>query len=90
MSNSLPLPLPVWDRKAGKRVYEFSDDSPQTYESRRSFYQWLESLPLYDWLLAAYQNTKWSARQIQPFIRKHQIDMTEFKAVLYRSFAEFF
>jgi phosphatidylserine decarboxylase len=92
MKMSKPLPLPVWDRKAGKRVDEFLDDSPQTYESRprRSLYQWLESHPLYDWLLAAYQNTKWSARQIEPFIRKHQIDMAEFKPVLYRSFAEFF
>jgi phosphatidylserine decarboxylase len=50
----------------------------------------LESHPLYDWLLAAYQNSRWSARQIGPFIRKHQIDMTEFKPVMYRSFAEFF
>jgi phosphatidylserine decarboxylase len=87
-----PLPLPVWDRKTGKRADEFMEDSPQTYESRprRAIKQWLESHPTYDWLLAAYQNTRWSARQIEPFIRQHQIDMAEFKPVIYRSFAEFF
>ena len=68
------------------------DDHPSTYESRprRSLNQWLESEPLYDWLLAAYQNTRRSARQIEPFIREHNIDMREFKPVIYRSFAEFF
>jgi phosphatidylserine decarboxylase len=68
------------------------NDHPSTYESepRRSLTQWLESEPLYDWLLAVYQNTGWSARQIEPFVRKHNIDMSEFKPVLYRSFAEFF
>ena len=68
------------------------DDHPSTYESRprRSLNQWLESEPLYDWLLAAYQNTRRSARQIEPFIRKHNIDISEFKSVIYRSFAEFF
>jgi phosphatidylserine decarboxylase len=87
-----PLPLPVWDRQAGKLIDEFMDDHPSTYESRprHSLTQWLESEPLYDWLLAAYQNTRRSARQIKPFIRKHNIDMTEFKPVIYRSFAEFF
>ncbi len=89
---STPLPLPVWDRHAGKLFNEFMDDHPSTYESRprRSLIQWLESEPLYDWLLAAYQNTHRSARQIEPFIRKHHIDMTEFKPVTYRSFADFF
>jgi phosphatidylserine decarboxylase len=89
---SKPLPLPVWDRKAGKLVQEFMDDHPSTYESkpRRSLTQWLESEPLYDWLLAAYQNTRRSARQIEPFIKKHGIDMSEFKPVIYRSFADFF
>lgn len=87
-----PLPLPVWDRKAGKLVQEFMDDHPSTYESmpRRSLTQWLESEPLYDWLLAAYQNTQRSAKQIEPFIKKHNIDMSEFKPVLYRSYATFF
>ncbi len=87
-----PLPLPVWDRKAGKLVEEFMDDHPSTYESepRRSLTQWLESEPLYDWLLAAYQNSRLSARQIVPFIEKHGIDMGEFKSVIYRCFADFF
>jgi phosphatidylserine decarboxylase len=87
-----PLPLPLWDRQAGKRVNEFMDDSPQTYEShpRRSLKQWLKSHPLYDWLIAIYQNTQWSARQIKPFISKHGVDMTEFKPAAYHSFADFF
>jgi phosphatidylserine decarboxylase len=87
-----PLPLPLWDRKAGKLVQEFMDDAPSTYESRprRSLNQWLESHPLYDWLLAAYQNSRFSARKIGPFIRKHHIDMGEFEPVTYRSYAEFF
>ena len=65
---SRPLPLPVWDRRSGTLFDEFMDDHPATYESRphRSLNQWLESHPLYDWLLAAYQNTKHSARQIKP------------------------
>jgi phosphatidylserine decarboxylase len=89
---SKPLPLRVWDRQRGRSFEEFMEDRPATYESRphRSFNQWLESHPLYDWLLAAYQNTRRSARQIEPFIRKHGIDMSEFKPVAYQSFAEFF
>ena len=73
-------------------IEEYSDDLKATYESRphRSIHQWLESHPVYDWLVAAYQNTHRSARQIEPFIKKHHIDMTEFKPVVYRSFAEFF
>jgi phosphatidylserine decarboxylase len=87
-----PLPLPVWDRKAGTLVQEFMDDHPATYDSRprRSLTQWLESNRLYDWLVAAYQNSRRSAREIQPFIAKHRIDMTDFKPVIYRSFADFF
>jgi phosphatidylserine decarboxylase len=87
-----PLPLPVWDRKAGRLIQEFMKDHPSTYEShpRRSLNQWLESEPLYDWLLAAYQNSARSAKQIEPFIREHAIDMSEFKPVIYRSFADFF
>ena len=87
-----PLPLPLWDRRAGKLVYEFMDDAPSTYESqpRRSLNQWLESHPLYDWILAAYQNSRLSARKIAPFIRKHRINMDEFEPVAYRSYAEFF
>jgi phosphatidylserine decarboxylase len=84
--------LPVWDRRAGKLIEEFMDDHPATYDSRprRSLTQWLESRRAYDWLIAAYQDTRWSARQIQPFISKHKIDMSEFKPVEYRCFAEFF
>jgi phosphatidylserine decarboxylase len=68
------------------------DDHTPTYESqpRRSITQWIKSQPLFDRLYAAYQNTRWSARQIEPFIRKYQIDMSEFEPVKYRSFAEFF
>jgi len=87
-----PLPLPVWDRQAGKLIEEFMDDHPATYDSRprRSLTQWLQSRRLYDWLIAAYQNSRWSAREIEPFISKHKIDMSEFKPVKYQSFAEFF
>jgi phosphatidylserine decarboxylase len=67
-------------------------DHTPTYESqpRRSITQWIKSQPLFDWLYAAYQNTRWSGRQIEPFIRKYEIDMSEFEPVEYRSFAEFF
>ena len=67
-------------------------DHPSTYETRprRSLNQWLESEPLYDWLLAAYQNSARSAKQIAPFIREHNIDVSEFKPVIYRCFADFF
>jgi phosphatidylserine decarboxylase len=87
-----PLPLPVWDRRGGRLVNEWMDDRKATYESRpqRSFMQWIESQPFFDWLLAAYQNTQRSAREIEPFIRKYRIDMSEFEPVIYRSFAEFF
>jgi phosphatidylserine decarboxylase len=87
-----PLPLPVWDRQGGKLVNEWMDDSKPTYESQpqHSLIQWMKSQPLYDWIDAAYQNTPWSARRIEPFIRQHHIDMDEFEPVNYRSFAEFF
>ena len=87
-----PLPLPLWDRRAGKLVHEFMDDAPSTYESqpRRSLNQWLESHPLYDWILAAYQNSRLSARKVAPFIRKHHINLDDFEPVAYRSYAEFF
>jgi phosphatidylserine decarboxylase len=89
---SKPLPLPVWDRRKDKLVREFMPAHPTTYESkpRRSVTQWLESEPLYDWLLAAYQDTRWSARQIKLFIDKHHIDMSDFEPVPYRTFAAFF
>ena len=87
-----PLPLPVWDRHRGTLVQEWMDDHKPTYESepRRSITQWIKSQPLYDWFDAAYQNTQRSARQIEPFIRKYHIDMSEFEPLEYRSFAEFF
>src|SRR5437763_4971739 len=89
---SRPEPLPVYDRKAGRLIQEFMEDAPTTYETRprRSFNQLLESYPLYDWLVALRQNTRSSAKKIDPFIRKHGIDMSEFKPVIYRSYAEFF
>jgi Phosphatidylserine decarboxylase len=56
----------------------------------RSFTQWIKSQPLYDRLYALYENSRWSTREIEPFIRKYHIDMAEFEPVRYRSFAEFF
>jgi phosphatidylserine decarboxylase len=87
-----PLPLPIWDRQRGKFACEWMDDHQAHYESepQRSLAQWIKSQPLYDWLDAAYQNTRWSARQIEPFVRKYHIDMSEFEPVKYHSFAEFF
>jgi phosphatidylserine decarboxylase len=87
-----PLPLPIWDRQRRKLVEEGVDEPSATYESQphRSISQWAKSLPLYDWLIAAYENTRWSAREIEPFAREHCIDMTEFEPDAYRSFAEFF
>jgi phosphatidylserine decarboxylase len=92
VKGSEPLPLPVWDRQAGKLIQEFMADHPATYDSRphRSITQWLESRRLYDWLVAAYQDSPWSVRAIGPFIAKHHIDMSEFKPVIYRSFADSF
>src|SRR5437868_3060326 len=46
--------------------------------------------PRNDWMLTAYQNSHRSARKIEPFIRKHNIDMLEFEPVQYRSYADFF
>jgi len=87
-----PLPLPVWDRRAGKLVMEWMGDHQTTYEShpRASLTQWIKSHPLFDRVYAAYQNTSRSARQIEPFVREYHIDMSEFEPVQYRSFAEFF
>jgi phosphatidylserine decarboxylase len=51
---------------------------------------WLESGPLYDWFVAINQNTRRSAAKIEPFIRKYQIDMSEFEPGPFRSYAEFF
>jgi phosphatidylserine decarboxylase len=89
---SKPTPLAVFDRRTGRNFQEFMDDSPATYESRPrdARDQWLESHPLYDWLVAMWQNTPWSARKIEPFVRKHKIDMSEFEPGPYRSYAAFF
>jgi phosphatidylserine decarboxylase len=90
MSN--PKPLSLWDRQAQMLTQEFMTDSPSTYESRprRSLMNLLQSHPAYDWLLAAYQNTRLSARKIKPFIEKHHIDMSEFEPGPYLSYAAFF
>src|SRR5947207_12160039 len=87
-----PLPLPVWDRRSGKLFQEWMDDSKATYESEPtlSLRQWVRSQPLYDWLDAAYQRTGWSARKIEPFVRKYRINMGDYEQVGYRSFDEFF
>jgi phosphatidylserine decarboxylase len=86
------LPLPVWDRRTGMLFAEGLNESAETYESepRRSIRQWLRSHTLYDWFVAAYENSRWSTREIEPFVRKHKIDMSEFEPVNYRSFAAFF
>ena len=90
MSN--PKPLPVWDREAQRLTQEYMTDSLPTYESRphRSLANWVQSQPAYDWLVAAYQNTRLSARKIEPFIKKHNINMAEFEPGPFRTYAEFF
>jgi phosphatidylserine decarboxylase len=87
-----PQALPVWDRNKGKLIQEFSDDLASTYETRPGLSPtaWLESQPLYDWLVSAMQHSSRSAKNIQPFIDKHKIDMSEFQPVIYRSYAQFF
>jgi phosphatidylserine decarboxylase len=50
----------------------------------------LQSQPAYDWLVAAYQNTRLSARKIKPFIQRHRIDMSEFEPGPYPTYAAFF
>jgi phosphatidylserine decarboxylase len=89
---SKPLPLSVWDRDRGRLVQEFMGDHRSTYESkpRRSPTQWIQSQPLYDRLYAIFQDSRWSAKQVEPFVRKNHIDMDEFEPVDYRSFGEFF
>jgi phosphatidylserine decarboxylase len=85
-------PLPVWDRERGELLEEWMDDHQPHYESepQRSVTQWVKSQPFYDRLYALYENSRWSTREIGPFIRKYHIDMAEFEPVRYRSFAEFF
>src|SRR3954468_20473431 len=87
-----PQALAVWDRRSGKLTQELMPDSPATYESRphRSLVNVLQSHPAYDWLISMYQNTRLSARKIEPFIRKHHIDMAQFEPGPYRTYAAFF
>lgn len=87
-----PLPLPVYDRRTGHVNEEFLDDHPTTYESepQKSATQWLESQPFYDWLVAMLQHAPWSARKIEPFVRKHKIDMSAFEPGPFHSYAHFF
>jgi hypothetical protein len=59
-------------------------------ERAGSLTQWIKSRPLYDRLYALYENSRWSTREIEPFIRKYHIDMAEFEPLRYRSFAKFF
>jgi phosphatidylserine decarboxylase len=89
---SKPLQLTIWDRDGRRHVTEFMDDNPSTYESEpgHSFNQWLQSHPLYDWMIAAYQNTRFSAKKIEPFVQKYNIDMREYEPGPYRSYADFF
>ena len=87
-----PEPVPVWDRSTERLFQEFMEDAPQTYETQpeRSLRQWLEAQPLYDRLIALYQESRFSVKKIKPFIEKHRIDMSEFKPVAYHSYADFF
>jgi len=89
---SKPTPLTVVDRRTGARFQEFMDDSPATYEShpRRAPDQWLKAHPFYDWFVALWQSTPGSAHKIEPFVRKHNIDMSEFEQGPFKSYAEFF
>src|SRR3954464_3895568 len=87
-----PLPLRIWDRKSRKVASEFMDDSKSTYEARpgRSPTQWLESEPLYDWLVSAWNKNPFSGEKIEPFIKKPPICMGEFEPGIFRAYAEFF
>src|ERR1700744_5854949 len=89
---SKPTPLTIYARDNGEPVQEFMDDSPATYESHpaEARDQWLEAHPVYDWLVALWQNTPWSARKIEPFVQKHKIDMSEFEPGPFKSYADFF
>jgi phosphatidylserine decarboxylase len=85
------LPLSIWDRRAGKLFEEEVNEHSATCDAqpRRSPTQWARSLPLYDRFIAAYQDTHWSRREIEPFIRRYRIDMKDFEPDTYHSFAEF-
>jgi len=45
---------------------------------------------MYDWFVAAYQNTSLSGKKIDPFVRKYNIDMSEFEPGPYETYAKFF
>jgi phosphatidylserine decarboxylase len=49
----------------------------------------MQSSPAFDQLVAVYQNTRLSARKIEPFVKKHGIDMSEFEPGP-STYAEFF
>jgi phosphatidylserine decarboxylase len=87
-----PKPLPVWDRPQGKLIKEWMEDSKGTYETkpRRSPMAWLQATRPVDWAYSAFQNSRMSKGKIEPFIKKHKIDMSEFEPVIYRSYSEFF
>lgn len=89
---STPIPLEIFDRKLKRVVHEYMEDSLSTYESkpRRSLVQWITSSPTFDWIVAAYQNTRASARKIEPFVHRHKIDMSEFEPGPFKSYAAFF
>ena len=59
-------PVPVFDRRTGRKFDEFMEDAPQTYETRprRSLRQWLEAQPIYDRLIALYQESDFSRKKI--------------------------
>ena len=67
-------------------------DHQTTYETRplRAPGQWLRATPLFDKLVALYQDAPWTTRQIEPFVREYGIDMSEFEPRRYRSYADFF
>src|SRR5438046_2468910 len=84
-------PSPTCLGSRARRADRGVDDQPH-YESepQRSVTQWVKSQPFYDRLYALYENSRWSTREIEPFIRKYHIEMAEFEPVRYRSVAEFF
>lgn len=84
-----PIALTIWDRQKGGLVDEFMVDSPATYAGLASAMVGIRSaLRLADRRLAEHGLQR--ARNIEPFIRRHNIGMTEFKPVTYRNYAEFF
>ena len=89
---SQPIPLQVWDRRADKVVEEWIEDYPDTYETKpqRTPSQWIQSFRLFDKLYSYTQRTRTSARKIEPFVKKYQIEMSDFVPKDYESFDDFF